>query len=77
MPGQCRRGRAGFTPVYSVDTQSYHISELTISGTAPGWILQHAADLSADCVIRVSGEQLVEILAARSADSSCCRRKMD
>lgn len=53
--------RPGFTPVYSVDTKSYCVSELITSGTVPGWIFKHTADLLGDCVLSIRGGQVVEV----------------
>jgi len=59
--GNAKERRPGFTPVYSVDTKTCRISELTTSGTAPGWIFRHAADLLTETEISVRGGQLVEL----------------
>jgi len=59
--GNLKERRPGFTPVYSVDAKSYRISEVITSGTAPGWIFKHTADLLAETVISVRGGQLVEL----------------
>lgn len=53
--------RIGFTPVYSINTESYRVSELPTSGTQPGWIFRHTTELSAGGNIHVRGGQYVEI----------------
>ena len=58
--GNVKDRRPGFTPVYSVKTRSCRVSELPTSGTAPGWIFEHAAELSADGIINIRGGQRVE-----------------
>lgn len=59
--GHVRDRRPGFTPVYSVDTQSYRISKLATSGMAPGWIFEHVAEASADSTITVRSGRVVEL----------------
>lgn len=59
--GNVKDRRPGSTPVYSLDTRSYRMSQLITSGTEPGWISRHYAEASADGVIRVHGGQVVEI----------------
>jgi hypothetical protein len=53
--------RPGFTPVYSLNTLSYRVSELSTSGAAPGWIFKHIAGLSVDGLIRIRGGQRLEM----------------
>lgn len=60
--GNVAERRPGFTPVYSVDMKNYRISQVIASGTAPGWISKHAADLSNDAVINLRGGQIVELM---------------
>ena len=59
--GNVKDRRPGFTSVYSVDTRSYRISELVTHGTSPGWIFEHAAELSANSLISIRGGQLVDL----------------
>lgn len=59
--GNVKDRRPGFTPVYSINTKSYRISELASSGTAPGWIFEHAAELSAHGIVNIRGGQRVEL----------------
>jgi len=53
--GYDRDRRPGFTPVYSVNSESYGIAELKTSGGSPGWIFEHTAERSAHGTIRVRG----------------------
>jgi hypothetical protein len=53
--------RPGVTPVYSVDTTTFGITEVASSGTQPGWVFRHFADLSGESAINVRGGQLVEV----------------
>ncbi|MGC2283799.1 MAG: hypothetical protein WA542_00990 [Candidatus Acidiferrum sp.] len=59
--GNVKDRRPGFTPVYSINTKSYRVSELSTSGKAPGWIFKHAAELSADHLVSIRGGQWVEL----------------
>ncbi|MGC1485432.1 MAG: hypothetical protein WA789_16685 [Candidatus Acidiferrum sp.] len=59
--GNVGERRPGATPVYSVDTNSYEISEFITSGTMPGWIFGHTAELSADGLLLIRGGQFVEL----------------
>jgi ankyrin repeat protein len=43
------------TPVFRLDTESMRVERLTTTGSAPGWIYQHRADLIGGTAIRVSG----------------------
>ena len=47
----------GFTPVYSLDLQTFKISELQTNGEGPGWISQHDAK-KVDGKIVISGGQV-------------------
>lgn len=46
--------RYGETPIYALDTESFLIRKLSTSGSAPGWIRGHRADLSGE-ELRISG----------------------
>jgi hypothetical protein len=59
--GNVKDRRLGFTPVYSVNTKSFRISEMITSGMGPGWIFEHAAELSADSLTSIRGGQRVEL----------------
>ena len=59
--GNVQDRRLGVTPVYLVDTERYSISEMTSSGTTPGWIFGHAAECSVDGVISLRGGQCLEL----------------
>jgi len=59
--GNVKDRRPGFTPVYSLSTKSYHVSELATSGTSPGWIFEHSAELSGNQLIRIRSGQCVEL----------------
>jgi hypothetical protein len=58
--GNPKDRRPELTPVHSIDTRDYRISNLDTSGTAPGWIFGHAAELSTGAVINVRDGQVVE-----------------
>lgn len=51
--------RPGETQLAVLDTTTWHINQPTTSGSAPGWIHNHVADLMRDRTIRVSGGLLV------------------
>jgi hypothetical protein len=53
--------RIGFTPIYSINTESYRVSELPTSGTSPGWIFGHTVECSVDGVISLSGGRCLEL----------------
>lgn len=54
--------RAGTTPVFSLDTETYRITPVPTSGTPPGWIFDHSATLDPGRnAIDVSGGKLIEI----------------
>jgi hypothetical protein len=59
--GNANDRQPGFTPVYLVDTRSYRISELITSGMAPGWIYEHAAEVSTEDIIHIRGGQIVAV----------------
>lgn len=59
--GNPKDRRPGSTPVHTVDTRKYRISNLDTSGTAPGWIFGHAAELSTDNVINIRDGRVVEL----------------
>jgi ankyrin repeat protein len=43
------------TPVFRLDTESMRMERLTTTGSAPGWIYKHRADLISATAIRVTG----------------------
>jgi len=49
------------TPVYRLDITSFEIERVETSGTKPGWISQHRADLIGPKEIRVSGGNVVSL----------------
>ncbi len=51
-PGQ---RKAGETPVYRLDTQTFRIEPLAISGQSPGWIYRHRAAFSGSDNIKITG----------------------
>ncbi|OCL10199.1 hypothetical protein AOQ84DRAFT_5124 [Glonium stellatum] len=51
--------RYGKTPVYRLDTQSFHIKETETTGEAPGWISHHKATTLSDHEISISGGMVV------------------
>jgi hypothetical protein len=59
--GEVSDRRPGVTPIYSVDTNTFHITEVASSGAQPGWVFRHFADLSGESVVDVRGGQLVEV----------------
>lgn len=52
--GYTKHRRPGRTPVFSLDLQSYAISEIETSGEMPGWISEHEAKLDSR-IITVQG----------------------
>lgn len=59
--GNVKDRRPGFTPVYSISTRNYQVSELITSGTAPGWIFKHATESSGGHLISIRGGEVVEL----------------
>ena len=53
--------RIGFTPVYSINTESFRVSELPTSGTSPGWIFRHTTQVLTGDNLHVRGGQCAEI----------------
>jgi ankyrin repeat protein len=51
--------RYGVTPVYRLNTETFKISELHTTGTAPGWIYKHRAVLRSPQQIHVSGGSIL------------------
>jgi hypothetical protein len=51
--------RPGETPVHIVDLADYEISRMRISGEAPGWIYEHAADFDQDGLITIRGGRII------------------
>jgi hypothetical protein len=47
--------RAGFTPVYTLDTRTLRIDAVATHGDAPGWVYRHRAILHNDSEIRIRG----------------------
>jgi hypothetical protein len=58
--GHAADRRPGHTPVYSLDLADYSIAEVPTAGEAPGWLFEHAADVSPDGVITIWGGQVIE-----------------
>jgi hypothetical protein len=48
------------TPVYGLDLSSYRISEIQTSGSMPGWISEHTAEVDCNEVITVRDGRLFE-----------------
>ena len=53
--GYAGQRKAGETPVYRLDTQTFRIERLTVSGQGPGWIYRHRAALSGADEVMISG----------------------
>ena len=51
--------RAGYTPVYRLDTSTYRIERLEVPGEAPGWIYGHRAIRSSSREIRIAGGKII------------------
>jgi ankyrin repeat protein len=51
----------GETPVYKLDTKTFHIERLETSGTKPGWIYHHRAILSTPHEIQVLGGEILSL----------------
>ena len=58
--GYMQERRPGYTPVYSLDLSSYHISEIKTSGEMPGWISEHESVLDSDGTITIRGGKVIE-----------------
>lgn len=62
--GYAKQRRPGETPVYALDTRTWHIEQLHCTGDAPGWLFKHKARLAAPSVIEVwGGERLRQVSA--------------
>ena len=59
--GYLQDRRPTVTPVFSLDTKTYRMSESITTGTVPGWIFEHQAKLSANGIIRVGGGEFIEL----------------
>ena len=57
--GYFGKRREGFTPVYSLNLQTFEISEVQIDGDGPGWISRHDAQ-KIDNKIVITGGQIWE-----------------
>lgn len=51
--------RPGHTPVFALDLSDFRVSEIASTGTAPGWIFNHEAEIAADGVLTVRGGELI------------------
>jgi ankyrin repeat protein len=51
----------GETPVYRMDTKTFHIERVQTTGTKPGWIYKHRAILSAPYEIRILGGEILSL----------------
>jgi hypothetical protein len=58
--GYKRERSLGKTPVYGLDLSNYCISEIQTSGSMPGWISRHTAEVDSYEVITVRGGRLFE-----------------
>lgn len=50
----------GYTPVHALDLADYRVSPVATPGELPGWIWNHAAELTTDGTITVRGGEVVE-----------------
>lgn len=62
----------GETPVYRLDTRTFHIERINTAGDKPGWIFMQQATLSAPNLIKISGgsiEKLIEEKAVHDGNT--------
>ena len=57
--------RFGETPVYRLDTRTWRIDRLDVSGQGPGWLRDHRAVLSSPDEITVSGGSVATLVEGR------------
>lgn len=57
--GYIGQRKIGETPVYRLDTQTFQIERLAISGQSPGWIYRHRAIISGVDEIKITGGIIV------------------
>ncbi len=57
--------RNGETPVYRLDTKTFHIERMKTTGDNPGWIFKHRAIPSAYGEIRVFGGEILRLAGDR------------
>ena len=69
-------GARGFgeTPVYRLDTGTFAIERLHVSGNSPGWIYDHRADLIASRKIRVTGGKVATLIDGEEVHTDNERR---
>ncbi|KAF2814563.1 uncharacterized protein BDZ99DRAFT_566547 [Mytilinidion resinicola] len=58
--GYGEKRRYGHTPVFRLDTATFVIEEVEMTGEAPGWIYQHAAVAVSEREICVSGGKVIK-----------------
>jgi ankyrin repeat protein len=66
--------RFGETPVYRLDTSTFAIERLNVTGESPGWIYGHRADLSAAREVRVSGGKIAALVDGEETHAENKRR---
>jgi ankyrin repeat protein len=66
--------RFGETPVYRLDTRTFAIERLHVTGDSPGWIHRHRADLISAHKIRVSGGKVATLIDGKETHSENERR---
>jgi len=59
--GNSSERRPGVTPVYSLNTNDFRISQIKTSGLGPGWISEHSAELSEDKIITIRNGRYFEL----------------
>ncbi|WP_162671432.1 hypothetical protein [Gemmata massiliana] len=52
--------RPGRTPVYALDLSDYRVSEVSVTGAAPGWVFKHEAEATPDGIITIRGGTIIE-----------------
>ena len=59
--GYAGKRHYGETPVYRLDTDSFRIEKMNVTGNRPGWIYGHTATAVSGAKIRVSGGKIVSL----------------
>jgi hypothetical protein len=54
------------TPVFALDTRSFHIERVDIDGESPGWLYRHRAVLGGQGAIRITDGKIVRARGERS-----------
>jgi hypothetical protein len=66
--------RCGETPVYRLDTSTFAIERLSVTGDPPGWIYGHRADLSAAREIWMSDGKIAALIDGKEVHAENERR---